>query len=219
MTTVVPVLSSGVAPQNAVISRALISPELVLGDGSYDNDNHFNCPPGVPLFTTKEGLNSMQRPSRSGRDTGRDFIIPVIFNVPSGRNDLIFVGVSYGAATRKQPIVSMATAGLVSIPYHPSGVASPPPMYASGSSFRRSGFPYGSPGGPYIGIITKEGEGSDITSAGNGDITAYTVQRTGPHDVTVLLGTPRQNGIYPRTDPEDAVTNPVDVGEDDQPAA
>lgn len=201
MTTVVPVLSSGVAPQHAVISRALISPELVLGDGPYDNDNYFNCPPGVPLFTTEAGLRSMQNPARKGRDTGRDFIIPVIFNVPDARDDFIFVGVSYGAATRKQPIVSMATAGLVSIP-NTIIDRTPETSELRGTSFSRSRFPYGSPDGPYIGLIHNKPNG-DITRTATRAITAYTVQRTGPHDVTVLLGTPRHKDVVPDAVDED----------------
>ena len=207
MTTVVPVLSSGVAPQHAVISRALISPELVLGGGPYDNDNDFNCPPGVPLFTTEVGLGSMQKPARKGRDTGRDFIIPVIFNVPPGREDFIFVGVSYGAATRKQPIVSMATAGLVSIP-----IDKPAPEGAPGGgiSFRRSTGPYGSADGPFIGLVS-DGKTPPITNSTTRAITAYSIQRSGSHDITVLLGTPPRATLKPlqvESGEGDEITNP-----------
>ena len=189
---VIPVLSSGLAPQQVVISRALIDPEAVLGFGQYDNDNHFNCPPGVPLFTSSEGIKSMKNSAGRGRVTGREYVMPVIFNVqlPAGGNyDLIFVGVSYGAATRKQPIVAVATSGLVSIPHEFDLNTAQTNLYGHATGWARSSKPYGSPDGPHIGVPISEVD-EDITSNAPSMIADYRIQRASSRDFTVLLGTP-----------------------------
>jgi hypothetical protein len=189
---VIPVLSSGLAPQQVVISRAVIDPKAVLKGGPYDNDNHFNCPPGVPLFTSEYGIESMKKSAGRGRVTGREYVMPVIFNVelPAGSNDdLIFVGVSYGAATRKQPIVAVATSGLVSIPHEFGQEKAQTGFNSNMKGWARSTNPYGSPDGPHIGVPTSEVD-EDITISASRRIADYQIQRVSSRDFTVLLGTP-----------------------------
>jgi hypothetical protein len=189
---VIPVLSSGLAPQQVVISRAVIDPKAVLNGGPYDNDNHFNCPPGVPLFTSEGGIESMKKSAGRGRVTGREYVMPVIFNVelPAGINDdLIFVGVSYGAATRKQPIVAVATSGLVSIAHEFDSETAQTGFNSNMKGWARSTNPYGSPDGPHIGVPTSEVY-EDITSKAPRQIADYQIQRVSSRDFTVLLGTP-----------------------------
>lgn len=193
MATVLPTLSSGVAPQHAIISRAVIDPLRVLGEGADTSDASVNCPPGVPLFTTTRGIDTIGTTTSRGRVTGNEDAIPVIFNLPAiyqagnATQNLIFVGISYGPASRKQPIVAVATGGLIGIPHE--NTADFRALIGHTTDWKRSINPYGSPGGPYIGVPdTTDGAINDITGNGGRKMCDYVVQRATPGDCTVLLG-------------------------------
>tara|TARA_B110000858_G_scaffold163978_1_gene189835 strand:- start:195 stop:833 length:639 start_codon:yes stop_codon:yes gene_type:complete len=195
MATVLPTLSSGVAPQHAIISRAVIDPVRVLDEGADTSDASVNCPPGVPLFTTTGGIGRIGTTTSRGRVTGNEDAIPVIFNLPvayvAGQptQDLIFVGISYGPASRKQPIVAVATGGLIGIPHE--NTANFRALIGHTTKWKRSSNPYGSPGGPYIGvpdITDEENITNNITMNGDRNMCDYVVQRATPGDCTVLLG-------------------------------
>lgn len=210
MATVLPTLSSGVAPQHAIISRAVIDPVRVLGAGADTSDASVNCPPGVPLFTTNRGIDTIGPTTSRGRVTGNEDAIPVIFNLPVAyeangiSKSFIFVGISYGPASRKQPIVAVATGGLIGIPHE--NTANFRALIGHATKWKRSSYPYGSPGGPHIGvpdITDEEGGTNNITMNGRRNMCDYVVQRATPGDCTVLLGCGGSAGDA-RVVPEDA---------------
>lgn len=184
MSAVLPVLSSGTAPQCATIMRVVVDPKAVIGEGyNTDNDNNFNCPPGVPLFTTYEGITSLSNKPKPGRSTGTEDMIPVIFNIPTGvdEQDLYFIGVSYNSASRKQSVISVVTGGLVSVPLGRSDLTGKVHIGVRGG-WKRSVVPYGSTDGPHIGVPDFV---NDLTT---GPICGYVVQRITYSDCTILLG-------------------------------
>lgn len=111
----IPGLSSGVSPQGVVLIRARVDPAAFVDPGNERlvRDSAYECPPGVPVFTTQLAMSKMH--------TNEDALIPVFFDfgaLPMGnRSKSVFVGISYGSGSKKHPVVAVATAGSVTVPH------------------------------------------------------------------------------------------------------
>jgi len=111
----IPGLSSGVSPQGVVLIRARVDPAAFVAPGNERMvlDSAYECPPGVPVFTTQDAMSKMH--------TNEDALIPVFFDfdaLPVGnRADSMFVGISYGSGSKKHPVVAVATGGSVTVPH------------------------------------------------------------------------------------------------------
>jgi hypothetical protein len=185
MATYIPNLASGIAPQNVSLIRVRIDPPTVFGvtganaQALLDNDAHVNCPIGVPLFTTEAAIGS----ARTTAKYGDEELMPVVFNLDSyagGNGDLIFVGISYAEASRKQPVVAAAVSGLMTIPRPSAGPAGN--LVGTRVAWLRSALRYGSTSGPRIAVV-----GAGGVNFSPKDVNAF-VMSAGPYRFTILLG-------------------------------
>jgi len=184
MATYIPNLASGIAPQNVSLIRVRIDPPTVFdrtgadAQALLDNDAHVNCPIGVPLFTTEGAITSARRTAKYGDEE----LMPVVFNLDTYANasTLIFVGISYAAASRKQPVVAAAVSGLMTIPRPSAGLAAN--LVGTRVAWRRSAIPYGSASGPNIAVVGARGNNFSPK-----EVNAF-VMSAGPYRLTILLG-------------------------------
>ena len=118
----VPELSTGRRPQNAILCRGVARPDLIFNDMSGMDDRAWSIPEHVPVFTTEAAMAAFMDPpagSKRGRDDGDANLIPVVAHVGvdggqtiqktnfNGGDELIFVGISYGEASRTRPTVRL----------------------------------------------------------------------------------------------------------------
>ena len=123
-----PELYSGSAPQKPILSKARLDPYACLGlprGRGEITEEHFGCPPNVPLFTTELGIESMrdaQRMNANGkreRSAGDEGTLPVFAHIPADLavGTLIFVGISYNGACKSRPMLTVATGGQMQLPH------------------------------------------------------------------------------------------------------
>jgi len=187
-------LCTGRLPQSAIISRAQICPELVLGDGTY-TDVDYACPPNVPLFTSAEGLRKMANRTgtnmngKRSRTAGDDSLIPVIAAIPASASGLIFAGISYNGGSRSRPIVSIVTGGQMPLP-HAIPADQAHTLVGNAVWWDRSPTPYGGSGGPHIAVPSLNPSTAFVPEKTRA-ICGIMVQQATHHDCAVLLGVPR----------------------------
>jgi len=119
--TVVPELSTGRRPQNAILCRGVARPDLIYNANDLEKmgDRAWSIPEHVPVFTTESAMKAFMDPpagSKRGRDDGDANLIPVVAHMgvdggaeiaePDGK--FIFVGISYGEASRARPTVRLS---------------------------------------------------------------------------------------------------------------
>lgn len=116
--TTVTELRTGRRPQNAILCRGIARPDLFYTGVS---DHHYSIPEHVPVFTTRKAMEAFMGPaagSKRGRDDGDANLIPVVAHMgvdagkditkPDYANDeFIFVGISYGEASKARPTVRL----------------------------------------------------------------------------------------------------------------
>lgn len=116
--TIATELRTGRRPQNAILCRGVARPDLILKKGATIDDRMYSIPEHVPVFTTAEAMTEFMNPgsgSKRSRDDGDANLIPVIahmgvkggvdIEVTNFSGTLIFVGISYGEASRSRPSV------------------------------------------------------------------------------------------------------------------
>lgn len=118
-----------------ILRRATVMPDIVYGK----TDAHmYMIPENVPVFTTVDAIkeanksgatNAFGKRSRvPGTEEGD--VLPIVAHIDLDNNDdattatrtsnskkLIFVGISYGSASKTSPHVTIAQGGKISIPY------------------------------------------------------------------------------------------------------
>ena len=218
--TIVSELCSGRRPQNAVLCRAIASPGLFYTDTALKviGDKAWSIPEHVPVFTTAAAMTRFMDPgsgSKRSRDDADANLIPVIAHLPhkddasgqfaiidSGKimksdgtegETLIFVGVSYGEASRSRPTVSISMGGLMPMVQNPVDAM----MLKAGKPawWDKKAYAYGRGKTPItIAVLTSEnGEVSD--SIEKPDARAFcgvSVLQSTQDDIAVLLGVPPQ---------------------------
>lgn len=114
-------LRTGRRPQNAILCRGIARPDLFYVNHT---DHHYSIPEHVPVFTTEAAMKAFMGPSagsKRGRDDGDANLIPVVAHMEvDSSNDIdtltggkfIFVGISYGEASKARPTVMLLR------PYH-----------------------------------------------------------------------------------------------------
>lgn len=114
-------LRTGRRPQNAILCRGVVRPDLFYGKPT---EVMYKIPEHVPVFTTAYAMEKFMNPgsgSKRSRDDGDANLIPVIAHLDSEDNGdikeptegvtggtaqkLIFVGISYGEASMARPSV------------------------------------------------------------------------------------------------------------------
>jgi len=111
-------LRTGRRPQNAILCRGIARPDLFYTNPT---EHHYSIPEHVPVFTTRKAMENFMGPtagSKRGRDDGDANLIPVVahMGVKAGDNidkpdeakdEFIFVGISYGEASKARPTVRL----------------------------------------------------------------------------------------------------------------
>ena len=217
--TIVSELCSGRRPQNAVLCRAIARPDLFYAEGDLTKigDKAWSIPEHVPVFTTAAAMTRFMDPgsgSKRSRDDADANLIPIIAHLPhkddgtpkiaiidSGKimksdgttagEKLIFVGVSYGEASRSRPTVSIAMGGLMPM------VQSPATNLEAGKPawWDKKAYAYGRGKTPItIAVLTSEsGQVSDsIEKPETRAFCGVSVLQSTQDDIAVLLGVPPQ---------------------------
>lgn len=123
-----------------ILRRATVMPDIVYSGAAAITDAMYMIPENVPVFTTEQAIrdanksgatNAFGKRSRvPGTEEGD--VLPIVahidYTVPNpttavpvptttNREKLIFVGISYGSASKSSPHVTIAQGGKISIPY------------------------------------------------------------------------------------------------------
>lgn len=196
MARFIPLEASGITPQRVTLTRVCIDPVTVLNPrpgaettALLDNDSNFACFPGAPLFTTAAAMARAAAPgSRGGGD---EYLMPVIFNVPDGAragpgDQFIFVGIAYGAGSKKQPVVSAGTDGLVSIPR--TGAEAERRLVGKKVWWERSDIGYGSASGPTVAVPVAYDNRNGGLFRDDKAACGLRIIGVHPHSFSILLG-------------------------------
>ena len=218
--TIVPELCSGRRPQNVVLCRGMARPDLFYAENELTKigDKAWSIPEHVPVFTTEAAMKRFMDPgsgSKRSRDDADANLIPIIAHLPhtndpadakiaiidegqimeedgtTAGEKLIFVGVSYGEASRSRPTVSIAMGGLMPM------VQSPATNLAAGKPawWDKKAYAYGRGKTPItIAVLTSEsGQVSDsIEKPETRAFCGVSVLQSTQDDIAVLLGVPPQ---------------------------
>ena len=217
--TIVSELCSGRRPQNVVLCRGIARPDLFYAENELTKigDKAWSIPEHVPVFTTEAAMKRFMDPgsgSKRSRDDADANLIPIIAHLPhtndgadptiaiidegqimksdgTAGEKLIFVGVSYGEASRSRPTVSIAMGGLMPM------VQSPATNLKAGKPawWDKKAYAYGRGKTPItIAVLTTTGANvSDaIDKPDVGAFCGVSVLQSTQDDIAVLLGVPPQ---------------------------
>lgn len=214
--TAVPELSTGRRPQNAVLCRGVARPDLIFVDdpaAAGDVEKGYNIPEHVPVFTTEAAMEAFMSPvagAKRSRDDGDANLIPVIAHMGvDGGNDiddtkfkkkggaggekLIFVGISYGEASRSRPTVSIATGGLMPMVQNP--IQGKALKVGKPAWWNKEAITYGrGMGAISIAVLANDGANisNEIEKSQDRAFCGVAVQQSTQDDIAVLLGVPPQ---------------------------
>lgn len=219
--TIVPELCSGRRPQNVVLCRGIARPDLFYKESDLTTigDKAWSIPEHVPVFTTEAAMTRFMDPgsgSKRSRDDADANLIPIIAHLPhtdsadepkfaiidkakimqgngTGGEKLIFVGVSYGEASRSRPTVSIAMGGLMPM------VQSPATNLAAGKPawWDKKAYAYGRGKTPItIAVLTsianEVADNDTIEKPQDRAFCGVSVLQSTQDDIAVLLGVPPQ---------------------------
>lgn len=213
-------LCSGRRPQNAVLCRGIARPDLFYDDLTTIGDKAWSIPEHVPVFTTEFAMKEFMEPgsgSKRSRDDADANLIPIIAHMGAkgaitrpGRGvgeagKLIFVGISYGEASRSRPTVSIAMGGLMPMVQNPADGK----MLEAGKPawWDETAYAYGR-GTSAISIAVLTTTGADVAADAvikRPDARAFcgvSVLQSTQDDIAVLLGVPPQPAPAARAGPQ-----------------